>query len=83
MNQVTKWVLLMKKNRSQKSRASVPLNGLPSASLKAATIVRFGHFYEIFTKAFYVVEIQTLPYVLTLIKNGLNIFKPLAKNKFC
>jgi hypothetical protein len=25
MNQETKWVLLMKKNRSQKSRASVPL----------------------------------------------------------
>jgi hypothetical protein len=25
MNQGTEWVLLMKKNRSQKSRASVPL----------------------------------------------------------
>jgi hypothetical protein len=28
MNQGTKWVLLMKKNRSQKSRASVPLSTL-------------------------------------------------------
>jgi hypothetical protein len=33
MNQGTKWLLLMKKNRSQKSRASVPLRYILSLNL--------------------------------------------------